>query len=54
MTSRVSSNHHLDIGAEVIAVSVDSHFSHLAWKNTPREKGGLGQVNIPLLADITK
>ncbi len=44
----------LDIGAEVIAVSVDSHFSHLAWKNTPREKGGLGQVNIPLLADITK
>jgi alkyl hydroperoxide reductase subunit AhpC len=38
----------------VIAVSVDSHFSHLAWKNTPREKGGLGQINIPLLADITK
>lgn len=45
---------YLEIGAEVIAVSVDSHFSHLAWKNTPREKGGLGQINIPLLADITK
>lgn len=38
----------------VIAVSVDSHFSHLAWKNTPVEKGGLGSIKYPMVADITK
>uniref|UniRef100_A0AAY5EM31 Peroxiredoxin-1 n=1 Tax=Electrophorus electricus TaxID=8005 RepID=A0AAY5EM31_ELEEL len=41
------------IGCEVIAVSTDSHFSHLAWINTPRKQGGLGSMNIPLLADLT-
>ncbi len=41
-------------GAEVIGVSVDSHFSHIAWKNTPVEKGGIGQVQYPLVADLTK
>ncbi|MBL8028081.1 MAG: peroxiredoxin [Fibrobacteres bacterium] len=39
---------------EVIGVSVDSHFTHLAWKNTPVEKGGLGKVGFPLVADLTK
>jgi peroxiredoxin (alkyl hydroperoxide reductase subunit C) len=39
---------------EVIAVSVDSAFSHLAWQKTPRDKGGLGDVRYPLVADITK
>jgi peroxiredoxin (alkyl hydroperoxide reductase subunit C) len=39
---------------KVIGVSVDSHFTHLAWKNTPVEKGGLGQVQFPLVADLTK
>ena len=38
----------------MLAISVDSHFSHLAWKNTPRNKGGLGDLDIPLVADITK
>jgi len=41
-------------GCEVIAVSTDSHFTHLAWTNTPREAGGLGKMNIPLLADRTQ
>lgn len=41
-------------GAEVIAVSVDSHFTHLAWKNTPVEKGGIGNVRFPMVADLTK
>lgn len=41
------------IKTEVIACSVDSHFTHLAWINTPRKEGGLGHVNIPLLSDIT-
>ncbi len=41
-------------GAEVIGVSIDSHFSHLAWKNTALDKGGIGQVKYPLVADISK
>lgn len=43
-----------DRGVEVIAVSVDSHFTHLAWKNTPVEKGGIGNVQFPMVADLTK
>jgi peroxiredoxin (alkyl hydroperoxide reductase subunit C) len=42
------------LGAEVISVSVDSHFTHLAWKNTPVEKGGIGNVQFPMVADLTK
>ncbi len=38
----------------VIGVSVDSHFTHLAWKNTPRDQGGIGQVKYPLVADLSK
>jgi peroxiredoxin (alkyl hydroperoxide reductase subunit C) len=41
------------IGAEVVACSVDSHFTHLAWINTPRKEGGLGPVQIPLLSDLS-
>jgi len=36
---------------EVIGVSIDSQFTHLAWKNTPINKGGIGQVGYPLVAD---
>ena len=39
-------------GVEVVGVSIDSHFTHLAWKNTPVNKGGIGQVGYPLVADI--
>ncbi len=39
---------------ELIGVSVDSHFSHLAWKDTPVKKGGIGKVKYPLLSDLTK
>ncbi len=39
-------------GAQVIGVSIDSQFSHYAWRNTPVEKGGIGQVKFPLVADI--
>ncbi len=42
------------IGASVIGASIDSQYSHLAWKNTPRSKGGLGEIKYPLLADVTK
>lgn len=43
-----------DRGVEVIGVSVDSHFSHIAWKNTAINNGGIGQVQYPLVADLTK
>ena len=39
-------------GVEVVGCSIDSQFTHLAWKNTPVEKGGIGQVGYPLVADI--
>ena len=41
-------------GINVIAVSVDSQFSHFAWKNTPVNQGGIGHVRFPMVADITK
>src|SRR5690606_35298690 len=41
-------------GTEVIGMSVDSHLTHLAWKQTPVNKGGIGDVKDPLLADLTK
>ena len=41
-------------GINVIGVSIDSHFSHLAWKNTEINQGGIGQVQYPLVADLTK
>ncbi len=39
-------------GVEVIGVSIDSQFTHLAWKNTPVDKGGIGQVKYALVADV--
>lgn len=41
-------------GAKVIGVSVDSHFTHLAWKKTALAEGGIGNVKFPLVADLTK
>ncbi len=41
-------------GAEVIGVSVDSQFSHWAWRNTAINDGGIGAVEYPLVADLTK
>lgn len=41
-------------GVNVIAVSIDSHFSHLAWKNTPVNNGGIGNVQFPIVADLNK
>ncbi|WP_372872231.1 peroxiredoxin [Shewanella sp.] len=39
-------------GVEVIGVSIDSQFSHNAWRNTPVEKGGIGPVKYTLVADV--
>ncbi len=43
-----------DRGINVIGVSVDSQFSHFAWRETPVEKGGIGRVDFPLVADLSK
>jgi peroxiredoxin (alkyl hydroperoxide reductase subunit C) len=43
-----------EIGAKVVGVSVDSQFSHYAWRNTPVNQGGIGPVQFPLVADLTK
>jgi peroxiredoxin (alkyl hydroperoxide reductase subunit C) len=43
-----------DINASVVGISTDSHFTHLAWLKTPRKSGGVGNLNFPLLADISK
>ena len=40
------------LGVEVVGCSIDSHFTHLAWKNTPVNSGGIGQVGYPMVADI--
>jgi peroxiredoxin (alkyl hydroperoxide reductase subunit C) len=39
---------------QVIGVSVDSQFSHWAWRNTPVNDGGIGEVKYPLVADLKK
>ncbi len=39
-------------GVEVIGVSIDSQFSHNAWRNTSVDNGGIGQVQYPLVADV--
>jgi len=41
-------------GCQVIGVSVDSHFTHAAWRRTSRDDGGIGEIRYPLVADLTK
>lgn len=42
-----------DAGCELVAVSIDSAYTHLAWTELPRNKGGLGKLNIPIVSDLT-
>ena len=55
-TELIAFDHRLDEfkkrNVEVIGVSIDSQHTHLAWKNTPVEKGGIGPVRYPIVADI--
>jgi peroxiredoxin (alkyl hydroperoxide reductase subunit C) len=39
---------------ELLAISVDSIYTHLAWKNTPVDQGGIGAVQFPLISDLSK
>lgn len=52
----IALNHRLndfkERNVEVISVSIDSQFSHHAWRNTPVDKGGIGQVGYTMVADV--
>jgi peroxiredoxin (alkyl hydroperoxide reductase subunit C) len=41
-------------GCEVVGVSVDSHYTHLAWRKTAVEDGGIGKIRYPLVSDLKK
>jgi len=43
-----------ELNTEVIGISTDSHFSHLAWISQPRKQGGLGGLSYPLVSDFSK
>lgn len=42
------------LNTQVLGCSVDSKYTHLAWTEVPRDKGGIGEIKYPLIADITK
>ena len=42
-----------ELGVQVIGVSIDSQFTHHAWRNTPVDKGGIGPVQFPIVADVS-
>jgi peroxiredoxin (alkyl hydroperoxide reductase subunit C) len=42
------------LNVQLIGCSVDSQFTHLAWRNTPRNRGGLGEIRYPLVSDLKK
>jgi peroxiredoxin (alkyl hydroperoxide reductase subunit C) len=41
-------------GVQVVGVSIDSKYTHLAWKGTPRQEGGIGAIGYPLVADVKR
>ena len=42
------------LGVQLLGCSIDSHFTHLAWRNMPRKQGGIGEIAYPLVADLDK
>jgi peroxiredoxin (alkyl hydroperoxide reductase subunit C) len=57
-TEIIAFNHYAtqfaESSAKIIGISVDSHFSHIAWKNTEMKNGGIGPIQYPLISDIDK
>ncbi|HEY86339.1 MAG TPA: peroxiredoxin [Chloroflexi bacterium] len=39
-------------GVEVVGISIDSRYTHFAWRNTPVDQGGIGPVQFPIVADV--
>jgi alkyl hydroperoxide reductase subunit AhpC len=42
------------LNVQILGVSVDSHYTHLAWRNVPRPEGGLGEIDYPMISDLNK
>lgn len=42
------------LGVQLIGVSLDSQFTHYAWRSTPVEKGGIGEIGFPMVADVSR
>lgn len=42
------------LGVQLIGVSLDSQFTHYAWRSTPVNKGGIGEVGFPMVADVSR
>lgn len=42
------------LNVQILGASIDSHFSHFAWRNIPRDQGGIGPIAYPLVSDINK
>ncbi|MEZ0268504.1 MAG: peroxiredoxin [Phycisphaerae bacterium] len=57
-TEIIAHNHRFDAfhekGVQLVGVSIDSHFTHAAWRSTPKEKGGIGNVKFPMVADLKR
>lgn len=55
-TEILAHDHRLDQfkkkGVEIVGVSIDSQFTHWAWRNTPVDQGGIGHVQFPMVADV--
>lgn len=55
-TEIIAHDHRVDqfkkLNVEVVGVSIDSQFTHFAWRNTPVAEGGIGAVKFPIVADI--
>jgi peroxiredoxin (alkyl hydroperoxide reductase subunit C) len=55
-TEIIAHNHRIDEfkkrGVQVVGVSIDSHFTHAAWRNTAPDKGGIGPIQFPLVSDM--
>ncbi len=55
-TEIIAHDHRIDQfqerGVEVVGVSIDSQFTHFAWRNTPVNDGGIGPVKFPIVADV--
>ncbi|MDE4982511.1 redoxin domain-containing protein, partial [Francisella tularensis subsp. holarctica] len=43
-----------ELGVEVVSVSIESHFTHIAWRNTPINDGCIGPVKYTMVADINQ
>jgi len=55
-TEIIAHDHRMDkfkeLGVEVVGISIDSQFTHHAWRSTPIDKGGIGPVKFPIVADL--